>query len=587
MYGKVTEQQTSTDAQEQNSIALVNVITPEGEWFYSPSPSIYLSILPSFFSRLPPSIDTLHITFVFPLGVTTNGIATLDSKLTYLSLECVETARDKDSVLNLCVTFNFENITVTFGKQPASLGRTSRMYWWGPKSWTWADPFTCTIPVPPETRSRGIFEPVALLCTSCPSRFVPIYDDKSPLCHSPSTIIQLSLPTASRICSISRLPVELISLIFDFVKLNKPWDTLCLRSTISTVCKLWMTLSVPYWWEPLTIKGKHARLKLYPNASRLWGRLWFKADVNVGMAKEVSSSVQNVREVWFEAFWNKKDAGMLLNAIATSTVERVTFGHKGLRKWGKEEVENFMSRMKESIKSRREGSIKWLVAHDVEDSCSSSCDPSASTGLPLPSDLTILVLKKYPHLSSLSLPQTLQNLTLANMCPLPPSILSHPLPPALTILSIKLAPFSSGRKISILPAPLDLSHLKHLSDIVLDGGEETSNLTGWKFFRALKSATGIGNISLSYCTVDLFDFQDFVPWFFADRWVIRVKEDGSEEKKFRAGTKLLILLFFGDWQDEEFRNATRAMRECGWTEEWESRVWEESVEEEERSPVEQ
>ncbi|KAH8926152.1 hypothetical protein BT69DRAFT_1028065 [Atractiella rhizophila] len=165
------------------------------------------------------------------------------------------------------------------------------------------------------------------------------------------------------------------------------------------------------------------------------------------------------------------------------------------------------------------------------------------------------------HLSHRSpLPSTLKHLILSNMCPLPSSISDCPLPPLLEHVHIELAPFSANGKTTILPTPLDFSHLTQLTELFLDGGEETSNLVSPPFFSSLMNATGIQRIILQYCVVYSFDFPDFIRWFFGD-WRVRGGEKGDREDGSKIGDYLEMGLFFGEWSEEEIVIARSTMEE--------------------------
>ncbi|KAH8924181.1 hypothetical protein BT69DRAFT_1280869 [Atractiella rhizophila] len=199
--------------------------------------------------------------------------------------------------------------------------------------------------------------------------------------------------------------------------------------------------------------------------------------------------------------------------------------------------------------------IRTFIAYDVEDSPASD-----SAGLHLSSHLEYLALGKYPPLPSISIPRTLRHLDLSNMCPLPSSISAYPLPPLLTHLTLRLAPFSADGKTSILPTPLDLSHLTHLTTLFLNGGEETSNLVSRQFFSTLKNATRIHWIALLYCVVYSLDFPDFVRWFYGD-WRVRGSEERNRVDGNGIGQHLEVRLFFGEWSEEEIVIARRTMGE--------------------------
>ncbi|KAH8929812.1 hypothetical protein BT69DRAFT_1276047 [Atractiella rhizophila] len=211
---------------------------------------------------------------------------------------------------------------------------------------------------------------------------------------------------------------------------------------------------------------------------------------------------------------------------------------------------------------RRGDRIRRFYAHDVEDSASST-----SPGLQLSSDLQSLWLDTYPPLSSLSLPPTVTTLILSNLCPLPPSIFSPRLPPLLAVLQITLAPYWPDGKISILTTPLDLSHLQHLTSLILNGGEETSNLVSPELFQTLRNAEAINCIRVWYCVVDWaftgFVFPEFIRWFFGDRGVNQEEDtvDGAE------GRELSVELFFGGWLEEQIFEARSTLKEFGVSEE--------------------
>ncbi|KAH8917693.1 hypothetical protein BT69DRAFT_641596 [Atractiella rhizophila] len=164
-------------------------------------------------------------------------------------------------------------------------------------------------------------------------------------------------------------------------------------------------------------------------------------------------------------------------------------------------------------------------------------------------------------------------LNLSNLCPLPPSVSGTCLPPLLEYLEITLAPYSPDGKTSTLPTPLDFSHLKHLTWLELDGGEETSNLVSSQFFHTLRNAKAIATIDVRYCVVDWaftgFVFSDFICWFFGDRGVKEEGDtvDGAEKMKRKRGRKLRVQLFFGGWLEEAIRTARSTLRDFGVSEE--------------------
>ncbi|KAH8922132.1 hypothetical protein BT69DRAFT_1282583 [Atractiella rhizophila] len=257
-----------------------------------------------------------------------------------------------------------------------------------------------------------------------------------------------------------------------------------------------------------------------------------------------------------DAIWNEEEAAIVLHAIkGLVKLDSVAFGGRSLRKWKKDEVENFVRRMGDRIRIFR--------AYDVEDSALST-----SPGLQLSSDLEELELHAYPPLQSLSLPLSLTDLRLSNLCPLPPSVSGSCLPPLLANLDITLAPYSPAGTTSILPSPLDLSHLQHLTELYLDGGEETTNLVSPQFFHTLTNAKAITIIDVRYCMVDWeftgFVFSDFICWFFGDGGVKEEEEmvDGAEKVKTR-GRWLRVQLFFGAWLEEEICKARSTLKEFG------------------------
>ncbi|KAH8922152.1 hypothetical protein BT69DRAFT_1282502 [Atractiella rhizophila] len=474
----------------QKMTALVHFITP-----LASSKRFDLSILPSFLSRLPASVHTLRISFILSHSLNRDwkpGV--MSSKLWNLSLERVKIVVNKDGVINLCIAINGENVTVTFLKVEGHLSAVKR-------DLLYNGPYTRTFPL---LRENAIFTPMASY-SEHEERFIPISDDESSSLHTAS-IIQLSVPPPDILPrSISCLPMELLSLIFSFS------DN---ASTVSSVSMLWRHVSAPYWDEPGLVVEKHERLQHYPGAGRLWDRLLLYENISVGMAQEVITGSPNAREVGVCAFWNDEEVKSVLDAIERlKRVDDISFRTWGSRKWRKEEIENFMQRMGDRIRR--------LEVLDVEDS-----PAAASEGLHLSSRLEHLDLYKYPPLLSLSLPSTLKCLKLSNICPLPSSISESLLPPLLHNLTLVLAPCSVTGRTSILPTPFDLSHLTRLNELILDGGEETSNVVFRKFFSTIKNAKAIRVITLKYCAVDSVDFPDFIHWFFGN-WRVRGAEKGN------------------------------------------------------------
>ncbi|KAH8923709.1 hypothetical protein BT69DRAFT_1349953 [Atractiella rhizophila] len=545
-YGMI-QQPVRQDSHEANSTVLVNLITP-ADWEYETS--LRLSILPSFLSRLAPSIHTLRITVIVP-SLSMFELPHVRSKLSYFSIAYLENAA-KNGVANLCFAVDLGKVTTTFGvNEPLPSVAT----------------FNQTFRLHPENRSETIFALIAV-ASRVDRRFVPINDMLSlSFSQEAATIVQLSLsPTpVDTSCFITRLPVELLSLIFDFLTAgNVRFVSQDNRaSRLSKVCQLWKRVGALYLREPDSVEEKYARLKVYPNAGRVWSDLQLHHHhISVGMVKEVIAGAPNVTYVQLQAFWNEEDAKIVLNAIEDLTrMEGVVFGRGGWRKWRKEEVESFVRRTR--------ARIRRLSVYGVADS-STTCALPASAGLQLPPSLISVNLCEYPPLQSLSFPSTLKALTLSHMCPLPPSISSSPLPFLLEELSLTLVPFYVNGMTSILPTPLDLSHLKHLTSVRLDGGEETSNLISRQIFPTLRNAKGIEAIDIRYCGVDWFCFPrfifpDFIHWFFGNR-DIHNEGDPKEGYKGEGLTRqrtLSVLLFFGEWQDEEIGSARRTMREFG------------------------
>ncbi|KAH8915572.1 hypothetical protein BT69DRAFT_867957 [Atractiella rhizophila] len=521
--------ESAVSSQKMKALVHVHVITP------SRSPkSIHLSILPSFLSRLPLSAHTLRISLrSFDQDWRSRVMPT---KLSHLSLERFENVVDKDGAINLHVIIHNGNVFLNIERQRSAVKRAIIRALDDSRGDQYC--YSCTFP---RVRENAIFAHIASYSEN-KERFVPVSGDDSssfpPL--DTASIIQLSFPPPHvTSCSISSLPVELLSLIFSF------FDDV---SAVSDVCKLWKTIAVPYWREPGSVEEKYELLKRYPGAGRLWNNLWFNEGMDVGIAKELIVGSPNVMTVRMDAFWDEEEVKIVLNAIeGLKRVDRVRFGGWGSRKWSKVEIEDFMRRMGDRIRR--------LTVYDVEDS-----PASASAGLHLSSHLEYLDLYKYLPLPSLSesLPRTLKYLKLSNMCPLPSSIFNYPLPPLLEELRVLLAPFSADGKTSILPTPLDLSHLTHLTHLRLDGGEETSNLVSRHFFSTLKNATVIRTIRLEYCMVDSSDCPDFIRWFFGD-WRRRGAEKGDRVDGRVIGWHLEVHLFFGEWSEEDITSARTMM----------------------------
>ncbi|KAH8915569.1 hypothetical protein BT69DRAFT_1288624 [Atractiella rhizophila] len=483
----------------QKMKALVHVITTNDL-----PDLIYLSILPSFLSRLPPSARTLWISFG-SLGSEWK-FGKRPSRLSYLSLERVENVVDKDGAINLRVTIHDGNVTVTFldveGQQSA-VNRAIKRVLRDSRGEQYC--YSCVFPY---VRENAIFARIASYSEDkrC---FVPVSGHDSsrfPPFHAAS-IIQLSFPPPHvTSCSISSLPVEVLSLIFSF---SDP------ALTLSAVCKLWKAVAVPYLQEPGSVAEKYEVLKSYPGAGRLWDNLRFNTRMDHGTVKKVIAGSPNVTKADISAYWNEAEAKILLNAIeGLQGLDDVTFW-QGSRKWRKEEIVNFVRRMGDRIKR--------LSVYGAEDS-----PASASAGLHLSSCLEYLDLSNYPPVPSLSLPRTIKHLELLNMCPLPSSISEYPLPPLLEHLTIVLVPFFADGKTSILPTPFDFSHLTHLTELYLDGGEETSNLLSHQFFSTFKNATVLRLIRLEYCVVGSLEFPRFARWFVGDESIkIRKRVNGN------------------------------------------------------------
>ncbi|KAH8923707.1 hypothetical protein BT69DRAFT_1333594 [Atractiella rhizophila] len=469
-----------------DSIALVNAMVTGRSGI-----SLHLSLLPSFLSRLPSSIHTLDIS-IWPPQCPGDGYAQMPSILSSCSIQSIENAGESNGRANLYIIFTAGCITASCevdGWATVTLPRRDA-------------PITSRFALLAEHRSRGIFAPI-----NVHQGVVPVCGDKS----ARTTIIQVS-STSSRFSPsfVSRLPIERLSLIFDFV----------------------------------TGEGKHVRLEEHPGAGRLWRSLWLESYIGVDMVEEIILDSPNLTQVYMDAFWDEEEAERMLNAIeGLKRLEEVTFGCLGQRKWRKDEVEDFMLRTR--------GRIKSLNASGVDDLPPSPSSPaaSASTSLHCPPGLKDLTLRDYPPLLSLSLPSTLRNLTLSQMCPLPPSISASSLPPLLEHLKLELAPFSPDGKTSVLATPIDFSHLTQLTYLCLDGGDESSNLVSTDFFSTLRNANAIHYIDLRYCMVDSFDFPDFIRWVFGDR--------------LGQNSFLHVLLFFGTWFELEIEVARNTLRECG------------------------
>ncbi|KAH8922124.1 hypothetical protein BT69DRAFT_1370298 [Atractiella rhizophila] len=543
------------DDQGTESIALVHLITPVTLEHGTP---IHLSILPSFLSQLPPSIHMLRITFLLPLRFW----RTILSKLFFFSLEDLENAVEYDDAMHLSMTLGVESIMVAFGD--------FRHHAYVDLDDLDVKAIACKFHLP-DNRSEAIFDLIALY-SEIDDCFVPTSEWEGSTIPSTGwgTTIQLSLCSTrtqrTSPCTITQLPTEILSLVFELLSFDRAESLiegtgyLVSFERLSAVCQLWKAVAVPYLNNIIvSIKEMHARLTAYPNAGHLWRSLWFKEDydVSVEMAKDVIAGSPNVTVVWIDAFCDEEEAKTVLHAIEGLTrLDDIIFGYEGWRKWKKDEVENFMRRMGDRI--------RFFSAYNVEDSATST-----SPGLQLSSNLKSLLLSTYPPLPSLSLPLTLTDLYLSNLCPLPPSISGSCLPPLLDYLKVTLAPYAPDRKTSVLPNPLDLSHLKHLTELYLDGGEETSNLVSPQFFHSLRNAIAITTIDVRYCVVDWevtpFVFSDFISWFFGDRWVKEEGDmvDGAEKMKTIRGHWLTVQLFFAAWPEGEICIARSALGDFG------------------------
>ncbi|KAH8913542.1 hypothetical protein BT69DRAFT_162248 [Atractiella rhizophila] len=151
---------------DSDSIALAHLITPVELTHGTP---IHLSILPSFLSRLPPSIHTLQVTFDLALEFWSSAL----SKLFCFSLEGLENAVGCDNTMNLSIALEEKSITVTFGdhKHDASVDLDDLDV---------KPPFTCMFHLP-DNRSEAIFDLVALYM----SVLFPLANGKDQPFHPP------------------------------------------------------------------------------------------------------------------------------------------------------------------------------------------------------------------------------------------------------------------------------------------------------------------------------------------------------------------------------------------------------------------
>ncbi|KAH8919168.1 hypothetical protein BT69DRAFT_513440 [Atractiella rhizophila] len=239
------------DSQGTESIALAHLITPVTLRHGSP---IHLSILPSFISRLPPSIHTLQITFVLPIRFWKLKYG--PSKSSYFSLEGQKSEGEPDGAMILCIALEEKSIMVTFGdtKSLASVDLEDMSL----------KPFTCTFHLA-ENRSQLIFQPVAVYSKD-QQCFIPLKEWEEPTNPSTGlgTTIQLSLstirPICISLCSITHLPTEILSLIFEILsfdeseRLIEGTGYLVSFERLSEVCQLWKAVSVPYFSEDVSVQ---------------------------------------------------------------------------------------------------------------------------------------------------------------------------------------------------------------------------------------------------------------------------------------------------------------------------------------------
>ncbi|KAH8916245.1 hypothetical protein BT69DRAFT_795434 [Atractiella rhizophila] len=443
------DQQAFIPSTKPDAMALIHLITPSRLQL-----SLQISILPSFLSRLPTSIHTLRVIFDLPPRWKPQDFTTVSRKLSDLD---VSGAIGNDGVVNLFIVHDLKSVTATFSEPVFVHLHDLR-----------ADTQTFTTTFPVHDRSNAIFSPLAVY-SSLKRQFVPIHDERccQTFHQSSVTIIQVSLPTSGVIpCHISRLPVELLSIIMDLLALSEEGGPTPIRP-VSEVCALWRVVSTPYWDEPASAREKHARLGLHRGAGRLWRKVSLARYVKVATLKEIIEGSPNVTKVYMDEFRNEKEAKMVLNAIdGLERLEEVTFGSMGLNKWKTSEIEELW---------RIRQTIRKLTFHGVEDSSPPSA-PSALDGLRLPPGLTELTLRRSPIFPLPILPTSLKRLALSDMRFPPPCISRFPLPPLLENLSIQLAPYSPDGTTSILSTPLDLSHLAQLTYLYLDGGGESSGL---------------------------------------------------------------------------------------------------------------
>ncbi|KAH8929469.1 hypothetical protein BT69DRAFT_1276322 [Atractiella rhizophila] len=351
---------------------------------------------------------------------------------------------------------------------------------------------------------------------------------------------------------ISNLPTELLYDIFSFIPLYTGSDAAESLRACGMACVFWREMVLSRYFEPRKWENKREMFRRFPRAAAHWTSLRISDEGDTfrdTRTSDLISAMARMTSLQLSGWFSGASSQILTSVLKLRNLTWI-------------DLTNCLSDFVFSFLSYTESHqvIKEVVVAKV---IPSNC------GVPRPRPFNSLqrlflrqVKDRYPFVKDLIHQEKVEKLIVANCWPFIDfdSFSQEPSIKRVELLHLTLLPAIDEEKTFEhfgaykMIRPLDISQLKSLTDLTLDGGEEAAGLLPTNFFSSfLETGTDLklSYLSLNYCSLSFENFVNFLDWMF------RAKS---------SPRTVTLTLLFGEWSEEELERVRRYTRNSEWQE---------------------